>query len=179
LDGLFPAVGQSNLILKIYLVLGIPATLLPVERGHCNECVFGDFDLCYGTKIYSCTHGTWPLNGIIDMAKVMYTTEELPHSRRWSLRGNMRNVKRIVIFEKRTLARKFWGELTGYLIKTARGFMRKNRVGLKNRGFSRFFHGFSHLTAVFLILTAVFSYLTVVFSHLTAVFLEVRGLTAV
>jgi hypothetical protein len=67
----------------------------------------------------------------------------------------------------------------GYLIKTARGLPRKNRVGLKNRGFSRLFRGFSHLTAVFRGFSAVFLILTAVFSHLTAVFLEVHGLTAV
>jgi hypothetical protein len=46
------------------------------------------------------------------MAKAMYMTEELPFSRHWCIRGNINNVKRLVIFEKITLARKFWRKLS-------------------------------------------------------------------
>jgi hypothetical protein len=94
--------------------LGIPTNLLPLARSHTNEFIFGNFDVCYGVDRFSCKNGNWPFcdgDAMGDMAKAIYTTEPLPHSRRWCIVGNMKKVKRLVIFEKVTLARQFWKKL--------------------------------------------------------------------
>ena len=95
-------------------ILGIPVNVLPFEKGHAGEMMFGMIDLCFnGNETINFERGNWPLHGIREMAQWMYGSNDYSGDglTKWSIKGNVNAIKFIITFEKASLAKRFWKQL--------------------------------------------------------------------
>ena len=91
------------------IIIGLPVNLLPFEKGQSQQFVFGMFDLYFNNEVYcSCRNGNWPLTNIHEMAKFLYMDTG---SNKWSV-GDLTSIRHIITFEKITLAKRFWGNIS-------------------------------------------------------------------
>eukprot|EP00956_Cyclotella_meneghiniana_P025479 scaffold53302_cov69-Cyclotella_meneghiniana.AAC.2 len=95
-------------------ILGIPVNILPFEKGHSGEMMFGMIDLCFnGKETINFERGNWPFTGIREMAQWMYgsNNDSGDGFTKWSIKGNVNAIKFIITFEKASLAKRFWKQL--------------------------------------------------------------------
>eukprot|EP00956_Cyclotella_meneghiniana_P025711 scaffold54222_cov65-Cyclotella_meneghiniana.AAC.2 len=102
-------------------ILEIPVNILPFEKGRSSKLMFGMIDLCYDKKeTISFENGNWPSHGIHQMSRWMYhgsnnhetETNANEESIRWSFKGDIGAIKYVIMFEKKSLAKKFWTQLS-------------------------------------------------------------------